>query len=162
MTLTKNRGRGGQLLLTRQPTKAVFLNDHQEGVSAPWFTEKAESGSLAGFGIDGLVKVDPQDAGKKCDCGGGRQEQQGGADDYFRDPPSRQDPQRHRDWRHNQNAHRETEVHSAEKVARLPLEPEVTDGAALAHLRESAENGIVKDSADAAAGTALLKNASQR
>jgi len=38
----------------------------------------------------------------------------------------------------------------------------VTDGATLTHLGESAEDGIAKDPAHAAPGTALPKNASQR
>src|SRR6266436_1910789 len=114
------------------------------------------------FGIYALVKIDPQDAGKECDCGRERQEQDGGPEDNFSERPSCEKPQQGRDWRHDQDAHGKAEVHSAQKVARFPLELEVADGTALAHLWESAKDGIVEDSADAAARAALFKNTSQR
>ena len=114
------------------------------------------------FGIDGLVKIDPQYAGKESNGWRERQEQHDGPQDDFRNPPAGQKPKQDGDWRHDQDAQAETEVHGAEKVARFPLKLEVTDATALAHLRESAEDGIAKDSAHAAAGAALLKNASQR
>src|SRR6266566_671905 len=119
--------------------------------------------SLAGpFGIDALVKIDPQNSGKEGDRRRKRQEQHGGPEDDSRNPPPSQKPQQRGDWRHDRNPQDVTDVHGSQKIARFPFELEVTDGTALAHLRESAEDGIVKDSAHTAAGTALLKNASQR
>ena len=113
------------------------------------------------FGIDGLVQIDPQYAGKECDGWRERQEQHDGPQDDFRHPPAGQKPKQDGDWRHDQDAQAETEVHGAEKVAWFPLKLEVTDATAFAHLRESAENGIAKDSAHSATGAALLKNAPQ-
>jgi len=112
------------------------------------------------FGIDALVKIDPQNTSKEGDRRRKRQEQRGGADNDFRNPPPSQKPQQRGDWRHDRNSQDVTDVHGSQKIARFPFELEVTDGTALAHLWESSEDGIAKDSAHAAAGAALLKNAS--
>src|SRR5258708_3747552 len=111
------------------------------------------------LGINGLVKVNPEHPGKKSDRGRERQEQYGGPEDDFGDPPARQITKQYGDLRHDQNAHQGTEIHCAQKKARFAFELEIADGTALAHLWESPEDGVPKDSADAAAGATLLENA---
>src|ERR1700741_4402506 len=113
------------------------------------------------FWIDALVKIDPQHAGKKRDGGRERQEQYGGPEDDFGDPPSGQEPNQCCDWPQDQDAQGKTEIHGAQKITRFAFELQIADGAALAHLRKSAKDGGLKNSADAAAGTALLENACQ-
>jgi hypothetical protein len=113
------------------------------------------------FGIDALVQIDPQYAGEECNRRRERQEKDGGPENDFRKPPTGQQPQQDGDRGHDQNSQDVTEVHGAQKVAWFALKLEVTDAAALAHLRESAKDGIAKDSAHAATGAALAKDASE-
>src|SRR5207245_7151425 len=86
------------------------------------------------FGINGLVKVNPEHTSKKRDRGCERQEQYGGPEDDFGNPPARQIPKQYGDWRDDQNAQRVTEIHSAQEIARFAFELEIADGTAFAHL----------------------------
>src|SRR5207245_8891572 len=113
------------------------------------------------FRINGLVKIDPQYAGKERDRRRERQEQHDGPDSEFGYPPARKKPKKRGDWRHNKNSQGKTKRHTSEKIAGFPLEFEITNRTALAHLRKSAEDGILKNSANAAARAALLENTSQ-
>jgi hypothetical protein len=112
------------------------------------------------FGVDGLVEIDPEDAGEKCDRGCERQEQHDCPDGVFRDPPAGDGPQQRGDDRDDHNSQPVADVHGAEKIARLAVEPEIADRTAVVHLGESAEDGRAKNVSRAAAGTALAKNVS--
>src|SRR5438132_9066729 len=50
------------------------------------------------FRINGLVKIDPQHAGKERDRRRERQEQHNGPDGDFGDPPARKKPKKRGDW----------------------------------------------------------------
>src|ERR1039458_3915074 len=114
------------------------------------------------FGINGLVEIDPEYAGKECDRGRERQEQHDCPDVIFRDPPPSHGPQQRRDERDDHEPQSVTEIHGAQEVAWFPLKLEIAEGTAVVHLRKSPEDGIAKNAPHAAPGTALAQDTSQR
>jgi len=114
------------------------------------------------FGVDGLVEVDPEDAGKKGDRRCERQEQHDCPDGILRDPPAGDGPQQCGDERYDHKSQPVADIHGAEKITRFALEPEIADGTTVVHLGESSEDGSAKNVSRATAGTALAKNVSYR
>lgn len=113
------------------------------------------------FGVDGLVEIDPEDAGKECDCGCEGKKQHDGPDDVFRDPPAGHRPQQCGEECDDRNSQSVADVHRAEEVARFAIELEIADGAAVVHLGKPAEDGIAKNASRTAAGAALAENISR-
>jgi hypothetical protein len=110
------------------------------------------------IGIDGLIEIDPEHAGKQSDGGRKRQKQHDGPDCILRDPPPSNEPQQRRNKRNNHEPQTVADIHCAQKVARFALKPEVADRAALVHLGKTAEDGILENASHAAPGTALAEN----
>jgi len=119
---------------------------------------KSGHGLGSPFGVDGLVEIDPEHAGKERDRGRERQEQHDCPDGVFRDPPSSHPPQQRREERDDHERQGVTDVHRSQKVAGFALKLEIADRTALVHLGKSPEDGVAKDISHTAAGTALAKN----
>jgi hypothetical protein len=110
------------------------------------------------FRINGLVEIDPENAGQKCDRRREGQEQHDRPDCVCRDPPAGQPPQNRRNYRNHRQAQSVADIHCAQEVSRLSLKQQVADRAAIVHLGESAEYGMVKNVPGAATGTTLANN----
>ena len=113
---------------------------------------------LAAVGVEGMVEIDPQDAGEECDRRDKRQEQEHGPDRGFGDPPTRDGPEKAGEECDDGQSQGVADVHGAEEIAGFAFVTELADGAAFMHFWEAEKNGVVKDFSDAAAGTAMVKN----
>ncbi len=142
----KKRGRGGRLLLTRN--------------GAP--EEKDRSSHLAAGGVEGLVEVDPENAGKKSYGGGERQDQDDGPKHGFADSPSGELPQKNGDQSDDGQRQSVADVHGAEKVAGFAVVAEMADGTTFVHFREAEKNRVIINSSDTAARTAIVKHVANR
>jgi len=137
----KNRGWGCQLSLTE---------NFREGPV------------LAAGGVEGLVEIDPENAGKKSYGGGERQDQDDRPDHGFADSPAGDLPEKNGDERDEGQRQSVADVHGAEKVAGFAVVAEMADGTTFVHFREAEKNGMIKDFSDAAAGTTMVKHVANR
>lgn len=114
------------------------------------------------FGVDGLVEIDPEHAGKECSRGRKGQKQHDRPDRNLRDPPPSDEPQHRRDQSDDQQSKAITDIHGAKKIAGFPFKLEIAHRTARVHLGESPKDGIAKNSSRAAPRTPLPNNISHR
>ncbi len=124
--------------------------------------EKDCSSHLAAGGVEGLVEVDPENAGKKSYGRSERQNQDDRPDHGFADSPASELPEKNGDQRDGGQCQSVADVHGAEKVAGFAVVAEMADGTAFEHFREAEENGTIINFAGPAAGTAMVKNVANR
>ena len=137
----KNRGWGCQLSLTE---------NFREGRV------------LAAGGVEGLVEIDPENAGKKSYGGGERQDQDDGPEHGFADSPAGDLPEKNGDERDEGQRQSVVDVHGAEKVSGFAIVAEMADGTAFVHFREAEKNRVTIDFSDPATRTTILKNVANR